>query len=70
MTAAEVRAFNAGVRAALAMAKHIADAIAARSLRPLHDGFAVEALDAFAEAGAALLLPEPTSASKSEGNYP
>ena len=59
MTAAEVRAYNAGVRAALAMAKHTADALALRSSRPLHDGFAVEALDAFAQAGTALLLPAP-----------
>ncbi len=59
MTPAEVRAFNAGIRLALAMARHTADVLASSTTRPLHTGFAVEALDAFADAGAALLLPEP-----------
>ena len=47
----------AEIRATLAMAKHTADALALRSQRPLHDGFAVEALDAFAEAGRLCCCP-------------
>lgn len=59
MSRAEIAAFNAGVTTALDHARRIARAIEARTLRPLAEGFAVEALAAFAEEGRALLLPVP-----------
>jgi hypothetical protein len=60
MTRAEVVAFNAGVRTALDHARRIAQAIEAKTRRPLAEGFAIEALQAFADEGRALLLPVPT----------
>lgn len=59
MTAAETVAYNQGVRAVLALASQSAQTLAARTTRPLHEGFAIEALQALAEAGAALLMPIP-----------
>ena len=49
MTTAEIRTYNCGV----------ADVLAASTTRPLAEGFAIEALQELATAGAALLLPMP-----------
>lgn len=59
MTRDEIIAFNAGVRTALDHARHIARIIESRTKRPMTEGFAVEALAAFAEEGTALLMPVP-----------
>lgn len=66
MTAAETVAYNQGVRAVLALASQSAQTLATRTTRPLHEGFAVEALQALAEAGTALLLRVPLDQSSKE----
>lgn len=61
MTPAEVRSYNAGVRAVLAIARATSAALAPAAVtRGTRIGFAMEALDALAQEGAALLL-QPTS---------
>ena len=64
MTRAETIAFNAGVQTALDHARRTAQAIATRTRRPLAEGFAVEALTAFADEGVALLLPLQNDAAR------
>ena len=59
MTPAELRAFNAGVRAVLTIASRSAAVLASSTKRPLAVGFAIEGLQELAEAGAALLLTDP-----------
>ena len=58
-TGAEARAFNAGVVHVLDYARRIADRIEGRSVRPLADGFATEALRALADEAPNLMMPIP-----------
>jgi hypothetical protein len=63
MTIEQAQAFNAGVRATLAIATATADAIKQLpDYREGRQGFARAALEAFSEAGAALLLSDPAGA--------
>ena len=59
MTRAETLAFNAGVEAVLAIARHAAEGISRTSKRRVHEDFAVAALSELAEAARALLRPIP-----------
>ncbi len=62
MTRAEIIAYNAGVRDVLALARRSAAMIETKGTRPLHLGFAVEALRALADEAEALIRtvpPEP-----------
>ena len=63
-------AFNAGVNAALAQAREVAAAISSSpNFKPTRHGFAVEALNGFADEGRALLVSaEPAPASKVVGS--
>lgn len=61
MTPAEVRAYNAGVLAVLDLARATSAAMAPVAVHCITRlGFAMEALDALAEEGEALLLPLPS----------
>jgi len=56
MSPLHIAAYNTGVRVALAQARLTAQAIAAMpGFKPTRQGYAVEALQAFADAGTALL---------------
>lgn len=57
MTKAEALAYNAGVEATLEHARRVAQAVAALDLRPIRKELAIAALDEFADAGKALMLP-------------
>ena len=65
MTAAEIRAFNAGVAAVLALAQASADAVTAKLVeKPTRFNFAVGALASLADEGRALLIsPAPAAPS-------
>ncbi len=59
LTRNEVKAYNAGVRAVLDLARRSADALEAKLVeRPTRYNFAVGALHGLAEEGAAMMLPE------------
>lgn len=60
MTRSEIIAYNAGVAVVVALAGRCAQAMAERCIeKPTRYNFAVEALAAVAEEGAAMLLPMP-----------
>ena len=61
MTAAEVRAYNAGVAAVIALARATSGRLALRlTEKPTRFNFAVGALDSLAEEGAALMVAAGT----------
>ena len=59
MTLAELRAYNAGVAAVLAIADQAAGAIERTTQRPIAEAFAVAAMRELADSGRLLLVPEP-----------
>lgn len=55
-TQAEIAAFNEGVKIVLDLAARTAASIKSRITRPMHEAFAVAALEELAESGVGLLI--------------
>jgi len=71
MSPSEIAAYNAGVRAALVHARKAAEALALVSgFKPTRQGYAVAALEGFADAGASLLIGKPVPPPHDSGEAP
>jgi hypothetical protein len=72
MTSAEVTTYNLGVRAVLDAARRSAEDLsrAAATWKPTRVAFAIAALDEFADAGEALLIPGRNGPNSGEAQNP
>jgi hypothetical protein len=62
MSAPEVAAYNAGIRVALAHARKAAEVLTlVPGFKPTRQGYAVAALEGFADAGTSLFLGRPAT---------